>query len=84
MSPTLMEGDIVTVRPQPTAAPGQLVVAAVNEEVTLKRYEVEDGIPTLIADNPEWKPVRCGPKVRVIGVVTGSFRPSEVLLRRPR
>lgn len=83
MSPTLLQGDLIAVKLQSAAQPGQLVVAAVDEETTLKRYEVVDGVPTLVADNPEWKPLPCGPRVRIIGVVTGSFRPPEVLLRRP-
>lgn len=84
MAPTLMEGDVVTVRAQPSADSGQVVLAAVGEEVTLKRYEVVDSVPILMADNPDWKPLPCGPRVRILGVVTGSYRPSDVLLRRPR
>ena len=84
MEPTLLEGDIVTVKPQPSAEPGQVVVATVENEVTLKRYELVDGIPTLVPDNPDWQPARCGPRVRILGVVMGSFRTAEVLLRRPR
>jgi repressor LexA len=83
MAPTLLNGDILTIRPQVAAESGQLVVAILDDEVTLKRYEVLDGVPTLVADNPEWAPVRCGPRVRLVGVVTGSFRPPEVLSRRP-
>lgn len=71
------------VRKQTTAEPGQIVVASIDGDVTLKRYEMADGIPTLTADNPEWKPVRFGPRVRILGVVTGSFRPPDVLRRRP-
>ena len=84
MSPTLLEGDMVTVKEQPSAEPGQLVVAAVDGEVTLKRYDMVDGVPSLVADNDAWAPVRCGPRVRIVGVVTGSYRPPEVLRRRPR
>jgi repressor LexA len=84
MEPTVMDGDLVSVRPQVTAEPGQLVVASLNDEVTLKRYEVVDGIPTFMADNPVWKPVRCGPRARLIGIVTGCFRTSEALNRRPQ
>jgi repressor LexA len=83
MYPTLQEGDIVTIRLQPTAQPGQLAVASVDDEVTLKRFERLEGLPTLVADNPAWKPVRCGPRARIVGIVTGSFRPPEVLHRRP-
>lgn len=84
MQPTLLEGDMVLVRRDAAPEPGQLVAARIGSEYTLKRYEIVEGVPTLVADNPDWKPVRCGPKVRILGVVTGSYRPPEVLLRRPQ
>jgi SOS-response transcriptional repressor LexA len=83
MSPTLVEGDVVCVKKQTTAEPGQLVVGGIDEDMTVKRYEIRDGVPVLAADNPEYPPVRCGPKVRLIGVVVGSFRPQEVLRKKP-
>lgn len=85
MLPTLMDGDVVCVRVSPTAQPGQLVVAAVEGDgFTVKRYDVEGGVPVLRADNREWEPVVFRPGMRVVGVVTGLFRPPEVLHRRPR
>lgn len=83
MRPTLLEGDVVMVKESASPEPGQLIAARIGDEVTLKRYDILEGVPTLVPDNAEWKPVRCGPKVRILGVVTGSYRPPEVLLRRP-
>lgn len=83
MSPTLLEGDLVVVREQVHPEPGQIVAAKLDEEVTLKRYDIVDEVPTLVPDNPRWKPLRCGPAVHILGVVTGSYRPPDVLLRRP-
>ncbi len=84
MAPTLLDGDLVGIRSHTTAECGQLVVANVNDEITLKRYDVVDGVPSLVPDNPEWRTMPCGPHARIAGVVTGSFRPPDVLRRRPR
>ncbi len=83
MSPTLVEGDLVGIRTQAQADPGQLVVAAIDEEITLKRYDLVAGQPVLLADNPAWRPVSVTSRARIVGVVTGSYRPPEVLRRRP-
>ena len=84
MAPTLLEGDIVAVREQPTAVQGQLIVVLRDGEATVKRFEMQDGLPTAAPDNKRFKPIRIGPRARIAGVVVGSFRPPEVLLRRPR
>jgi len=83
MNPTLLDGDFIAARRQPVAEPGQLVVTAMGDQVTLKRYLVIDGAPTLVADNPEYGEVPLSSGARIVGVVTGSYRPPEVLRRRP-
>lgn len=84
MAPTLLDGDIVAVREQPTADLGQLIVVQKGEEATVKRFEMQDGVPTAVADNPAFEGFTLGPRARIAGVVVGSYRPPEVLLRRPR
>lgn len=86
MAPSLFEGDLVLIRRQAEAEPGQIVVVAIGEEVTLKRFERVDGVPRLVADNEEWASLSLDGTVeaQVRGVVVGSFRPAEVLRRRPR
>jgi SOS-response transcriptional repressor LexA len=83
MEPTLLDGDWVAVRQQAAAEPGQLVVARVEEGFTLKRYQEHNGARLLVADNPLWAPLACGPQARIVGVVTGMFRTDDVLRRRP-
>lgn len=82
MAPTLVEGDLVLIRRTDHANPGQIVAALVDGAVTLKRFELRGGVPTLVPDNEAWPPVACGPETRILGIVTGSFRPGEVLERR--
>jgi repressor LexA len=45
-------GDYVFVRPQPTAEPGDIVVALVGEDATVKRFYPESGYVRLQPDNP--------------------------------
>lgn len=84
MAPTLLDGDLVAVREQPTAEPGQLIVVLKESEATVKRFEIQDGAPVAAPDNPDFTALTLGPHARIAGVVIGSFRPPEVLLRRPR
>jgi repressor LexA len=86
MAPSLVEGDLVLIRRQEEAEPGQIVAVAIGPEVTLKRFERAGGAPRLVADNEDWAPLALdgSTEARVLGVVVGSYRPAEVLRRRPR
>src|SRR5438105_5935355 len=53
----ILDGDYVLVQPQQTAANGEIVVALIGEEATVKRfYRSERGI-TLKAENPQYEPI---------------------------
>ncbi len=70
----ILEGDYVLVRPQPTADNGDIVVALLEDDVTVKRfYREPDGI-RLQPENPRMAPIRV-PDVRICGKVTGLIRP---------
>lgn len=57
MEPTLMDGDTVVVRWQPTAKHGDIVVARFEEEEsTVKRFRVRPGGPILVPDNQRYPP----------------------------
>lgn len=84
MRPTLLEGDIVAVREQPRADIGQLIVVIMGDEATVKRFDIQEGIPLAVPDNARFRTLTIGPRSRIAGVVVGSYRPPEVLLRRPR
>jgi len=69
----ILAGDHVVVRPQDTANDGDIVVAMVGEEATVKRFFKERDHIRLQPENPEMEPIRSA-DVRVIGKVVGVFR----------
>jgi SOS-response transcriptional repressor LexA len=67
------DGDIVVVERRSNALSGQLVVASIEGEFTLKRLMFERGRPVLRAENPAYADVR--PRdLQVFGVVVGLLR----------
>jgi repressor LexA len=69
----IIEGDLVVVRPQETADDGDIVVALVGEEATVKRYFREADHVRLQPENDEMEPIRSR-EVRVLGRVVGLMR----------
>jgi len=69
----ILEGDYVVVRPQDTAADGEIVVALVGEEATVKRFFRESDHVRLQPENATMEPIR-SKDVRVLGRVVGLFR----------
>jgi len=69
----ILAGDYVVVRKQETAQDGEIVVALVGEDATVKRFFKERDHVRLQPENPEMEPIRSA-DVRVIGKVVGVFR----------
>ena len=69
----ILEGDFVVVRPQDTAADGEIVVALVGEEATVKRFFREEDHVRLQPENDALEPIRSR-DVLVLGRVVGVFR----------
>jgi repressor LexA len=69
----ILEGDHVIVRRQDTAADGQIVVALVGEEATVKRFFREPDHVRLQPENDALEPIR-SPDVVVLGRVVGVCR----------
>ena len=69
----ILEGDYVVVRPQDTAGDGEIVVALVGEEATVKRFFQEDDHVRLQPENATLEPLRTR-EVRVLGRVVAVFR----------
>ena len=69
-------GDIVIIRHQPIAADGDIVAAAINNEVTLKRLVNRPDRIALEAENPEVKPIEltCYDSFRIIGKMVGILK----------
>jgi repressor LexA len=69
----ILEGDLVVVRPQDTANAGDIVVALVGEEATVKRFFQEADHVRLQPENSSMEPIRSR-DVRVLGRVVGLMR----------
>ena len=77
----ILDGDHVIVRRQETAADGEIVVALVGEEATVKRFFKEADHVRLQPENEAMEPIRSR-DVRVLGRVVGVCR--KVHERRAR
>jgi repressor LexA len=69
----ILEGDFVVVRTQDTADNGDVVVALVGEEATVKRFFREPDHIRLQPENEAMEPIR-SKEVKVLGRVVGLFR----------
>jgi repressor LexA len=69
----ILEGDLVVVRPQDVATDGEIVVALVGEEATVKRFFKETDHIRLQPENVTMEPIR-SKEVKVLGKVVGLLR----------
>jgi SOS regulatory protein LexA len=69
----ILPGDKVVVRPQPTAEPGEIVVALLGDEATVKRFSRRGGQVWLLPENEAFSPID-GREAILLGVVRGVVR----------
>jgi repressor LexA len=69
----ILEGDLVVVRPQETARDGEIIVALVGEEATVKRFFKESDHIRLQPENTAMEPIRTR-EARILGKVVGLMR----------
>ena len=69
----ILDGDKVVVRPQPTADDGQIVVARIGDEATVKRLSRKNGQVWLLPENPAFAPID-GSEAELVGLVKAVFR----------
>lgn len=69
----ILSGDKVVVRPQPNADDGQIVVARIEDEATVKRLRRRDGKVWLMPENDDYAPID-GTDAEIIGIVRGVVR----------
>ncbi len=69
----IIEGDLVVVSPQDTARDGEIVVALLGEEATVKRFFREPDHIRLQPENETMEPIR-SKEVKVLGRVVGLLR----------
>ena len=71
----ILEGDFVIVRRQANADPGDIVVALVEDEATVKRFYIDNGQVRLQPENPAIEPTLFDTKdVMILGKVIGLHR----------
>jgi repressor LexA len=71
----ILDGDLVVVRPQETASDGEIVVALVGEEATVKRFFQEKDHIRLQPENETMEPILVSDEdLRVLGKVVGLMR----------
>ena len=69
----ILDGDYVVVRPQDTAVDGEIIVALVEEEATVKRFFRESDHIRLQPENKTMEPI-IARDVSILGRVVGVFR----------
>ena len=69
----IMSGDLVVVRPQPDANDGQIVVARIGDEATVKRLSKRNGEIWLLPENEAFDPID-GSEAELIGIVKAVIR----------
>ena len=69
----ILSGDKVVVRPQQTAEDGQIVVARIGDEATVKRLSRRNGEIWLLPENEAYEPID-GSEAEVIGLVKAVVR----------
>ena len=69
----ILSGDKVVVRPQQTAMDGQIVVARIGDEATVKRLHRKNGEIWLMPENDAYEPID-GSEAEIIGLVKAVVR----------
>ena len=69
----IMSGDKVVVRPQQHADDGQIVVARIGDEATVKRLRRRNGQVWLLPENDNYEPID-GTEAEIIGRVKAVYR----------
>ena len=73
MGAGILDGDRVVVRPQTYADDGQIVVARIEDEATVKRLNRKNGQVWLLPENPAFDPID-GSQAEIIGIVKAVYR----------
>ena len=69
----ILSGDLVVVRPQAAADDGQIVVARIGDEATVKRLRKRSGQVWLMPENDHYAPID-GSEAEIIGLVKAVIR----------
>ena len=69
----ILDGDLIVADKNLSASSGDIVVAMIDDEATVKRLGFENGRAVLYPENPDFKPIYAE-KIDILGRVVGSFR----------
>ncbi|MBM7073407.1 repressor LexA [Shewanella sp. OPT22] len=78
----ILEGDLLAVHKQQQASNGQVVVARVEDDVTVKRFEQKGNVVYLHAENEEYQPIEIDlsfQQLSIEGLAVGVIRNGEWL-----
>lgn len=72
----ILEGDLVIIQPQKEAVNGEIIVALIGDEATMKRYLIDDGRVFLVPENENYEAIEVDnlENFSIIGKVIGVFR----------
>jgi repressor LexA len=75
----ILDGDIVVVRKDDRAESGDVVVAMLGEDATVKSLDLSQNSLKLVPANPDFEPIEVkeGDDFRILGVVLGLVRPPD-------
>ena len=69
----ILPGDLVVVRQQQTCHQGEIVVAMIDDEATVKRYSRKNGHVWLLPENDDYSPID-GDRAEILGKVVAVVR----------
>ena len=72
----ILDGDLIAVHRSPEARNGQIVVARLGDDVTVKRFQRQNGRLALLPENPDFDPiiVEPGQDFALEGIAVGLIR----------
>ncbi len=71
----ILDGDLIAVRKTNMARSGQIVVARIDEDVTVKTLQINKSSITLMPANDAFEPIRVSPdQLMIEGIVVGLIR----------
>jgi len=75
----ILDGDLLAVHRTPEARNGQIVVARLDDEVTVKRFRQEGNRVKLLPENPDFEPIEVDlrqQELAIEGLGVGVIRPT--------
>ena len=69
----ILEGDLAVIEQSEIAADGQIIVAVIDDAITLKRYYQETDRIRLQPENPDFQAIYCK-DVRIVGILSNIVR----------